>query len=103
MFIKDKGGDPDAIRESEKKRYHKVEVIDEVIALYEDWVKRACCYIRLQLAWTHLVRLGGLDISWQSGGEQNTSSWGSSAKVSMLFKRRSRRRRRSVIYVPLYC
>ncbi len=41
MFIKEKGGDPDAIRESEKKRYHKVEVVDEVIALYEEWVKRA--------------------------------------------------------------
>lgn len=40
MFIKEKGGDPDAIRESEKKRYHSVEVVDEVIALYEEWVKQ---------------------------------------------------------------
>jgi seryl-tRNA synthetase len=40
MFIKEKGGDPDAIRESEKKRYHSVEIVDEVIALYEEWVKR---------------------------------------------------------------
>ncbi|KIM24287.1 hypothetical protein M408DRAFT_331818 [Serendipita vermifera MAFF 305830] len=40
MFMKDKDGDPDAIRESEKKRYHNVEVVDEVIALYEEWVKQ---------------------------------------------------------------
>jgi seryl-tRNA synthetase len=40
MFIKEKGGDPDAIRESEKKRYHSIEIVDEVIALYEEWVKR---------------------------------------------------------------
>lgn len=40
LFIKDKGGDPDAIRESQKKRYHSVEVVDEVIAMYDAWVKR---------------------------------------------------------------
>jgi seryl-tRNA synthetase len=40
MFIKEKGGDPDAIRESQKKRNNSVEVVDEVIALYEEWVRR---------------------------------------------------------------
>lgn len=43
LFIKDKGGDPDAIRESQRKRHLPVEVVDEVIALYEEWVKREAC------------------------------------------------------------
>lgn len=40
MFIKDKGGDPEVIRESQRKRGHSVEVVDEVIAMYEEWVKQ---------------------------------------------------------------
>jgi seryl-tRNA synthetase len=39
-FISDKGGDPEAIRDSQRKRGHSVEVVDEVIAMYSDWVKR---------------------------------------------------------------
>jgi hypothetical protein len=39
-FVKDKGGDPDIIRDSQKRRFHSVEVVDEVIALYDNWVKR---------------------------------------------------------------
>jgi hypothetical protein len=35
-FIEEKGGDPKAIRESQRRRYAPVEVVDEVIALYED-------------------------------------------------------------------
>jgi seryl-tRNA synthetase len=35
-FIVAKGGDPQKIRESQKKRYQPVEIVDEVIALYED-------------------------------------------------------------------
>ncbi len=33
-FLKDKGGDPEAIRESQRKRGNPVEAVDEVIALY---------------------------------------------------------------------
>lgn len=35
-FIKERGGDPEKIRESQRRRYAKVEVVDEVITLYED-------------------------------------------------------------------
>ena len=44
LFIKDKGGDPEIIRESQRKRGHSVEVVDEVIAMYEEWVKRVSFY-----------------------------------------------------------
>jgi seryl-tRNA synthetase len=35
-FIVDKGGNPEKIRESQRRRSAPVEVVDEVIALYED-------------------------------------------------------------------
>jgi seryl-tRNA synthetase len=46
MFIKDKGGDPESIKDSQKKRYLSVEVVDQVIALYEEWVRRARLFIQ---------------------------------------------------------
>ncbi|KAI9513447.1 serine-tRNA ligase [Russula earlei] len=38
-FIDNKGGNSEEIRESQRKRGHSVEVIDEVIRMYQDWVK----------------------------------------------------------------
>ncbi|KAK6212346.1 Cytosolic seryl-tRNA synthetase [Pestalotiopsis sp. IQ-011] len=35
-FIKERGGDPEKIRESQRRRYAKVEVVDEVITMFED-------------------------------------------------------------------
>ncbi|PNY18339.1 Serine-tRNA ligase, cytoplasmic [Tolypocladium capitatum] len=35
-FIKERGGDPDKIRESQRRRHASVEIVDEVIALFED-------------------------------------------------------------------
>ncbi|KAI9837587.1 MAG: hypothetical protein M1819_007238 [Sarea resinae] len=35
-FIAERGGNPEKIRESQRRRYAPVEVVDEVIALYED-------------------------------------------------------------------
>ncbi|KAL8644755.1 MAG: hypothetical protein Q9210_007092 [Variospora velana] len=35
-FIKERGGDPNLIRENQRRRYAPDEVVDEVIALYED-------------------------------------------------------------------
>ena len=35
-FITEKGGNPELIKESQRKRFAPVEVVDEVIALYED-------------------------------------------------------------------
>ena len=39
-FIDSKGGNSEEIRESQRKRGHSVEVVDEVIQMYQDWVKR---------------------------------------------------------------
>lgn len=36
------GGNPERIRESQKKRYAPVEAVDEVIALFEDHKKSKC-------------------------------------------------------------
>ncbi|KZT54485.1 serine-tRNA ligase [Calocera cornea HHB12733] len=38
-FIDEKGGNSAEIRESQRKRYAKVELVDEVIQMYKDWVK----------------------------------------------------------------
>ncbi|KAI0301244.1 serine-tRNA ligase [Russula brevipes] len=38
-FIDSKGGNSEGIRESQRKRGHSVEVVDEVIQMYQDWVK----------------------------------------------------------------
>lgn len=35
-FIKERGGDPEKIRESQRRRFAPVEAVDEVIALWED-------------------------------------------------------------------
>ncbi|KAK8041196.1 seryl-tRNA synthetase [Apiospora phragmitis] len=35
-FIKERGGDPEKIRESQRRRYAPVEVVDEVISMWED-------------------------------------------------------------------
>jgi seryl-tRNA synthetase len=40
LFRKEKGGNPDLIRESQRRRYKPVELVDEVISLDEEWRKR---------------------------------------------------------------
>lgn len=35
-FITERGGNPEKIRESQRKRFAPVEVVDEIIALYEE-------------------------------------------------------------------
>lgn len=40
-FIDSKGGNSEEIRESQRKRGHSVELVDEVIQMYQDWVKSA--------------------------------------------------------------
>ena len=39
QFIEEKGGNPELIRQSQKARYASVELVDEIIADYKDWVK----------------------------------------------------------------
>ena len=35
-FITERGGDPEKIRQSQRKRHAPEEIVDQVIALYED-------------------------------------------------------------------
>ena len=35
-FVTERGGNPNAVRESQRRRHAPVEAVDEVIALYED-------------------------------------------------------------------
>ncbi|AOA61798.1 Serine--tRNA ligase, cytoplasmic [Komagataella phaffii CBS 7435] len=39
QFIEERGGDPEAIRKSQKARGDSVEIVDEIISEYKDWVK----------------------------------------------------------------
>jgi hypothetical protein len=41
-FIDAKGGNAEEIRESQRKRGLSVELVDEVISMYNEWVKSAC-------------------------------------------------------------
>ena len=38
-FIEGKGGNPEEIRESQRKRGESVELVDEIIQMYAEWVK----------------------------------------------------------------
>ena len=40
-FIDNKGGNAQEIRESQRKRGLSVELVDEIIQMYADWVKSA--------------------------------------------------------------
>jgi hypothetical protein len=45
-FFAEKGGNPDAIRESQRKRGGSVELVDEVVGMYNAWIKcmsSICC------------------------------------------------------------
>jgi len=41
QFIDSKGGNAEEIRESQKKRGESVELVDQVIEMYAEWVKSA--------------------------------------------------------------
>ena len=47
-FIDSKGGNPEEIRESQRKRGLPVEIVDEVIQMYADWVKSASVTISMR-------------------------------------------------------
>lgn len=43
-FIADRGGNPEKIRDSQRRRHASVEIVDEVIALFDDHRKSALIY-----------------------------------------------------------
>jgi seryl-tRNA synthetase len=38
-FIDNKGGNAEEIRESQRKRGESVEIVDQVIQMYNEWIK----------------------------------------------------------------
>lgn len=44
-FIKERGGDPEKIRESQRRRHAPVEVVDEIISLWEEHRKGETCLV----------------------------------------------------------
>ncbi len=53
-FIDNKGGNAEEIRESQRKRGHSVEIVDEIIQMYTDWVKSASLFL-LALFYNHIL------------------------------------------------
>jgi seryl-tRNA synthetase len=53
-FIDNKGGNAEEIRESQRKRGHSVELVDEIIAMYAEWVKSTLLYFGV-LKSTHFL------------------------------------------------
>lgn len=43
LLLEDRGGIPEAIKESQRRRSAPVEIIDEVIAEYKEWTTSMCC------------------------------------------------------------
>lgn len=50
QFIDNKGGNAAEIKESQRKRGLSVELVDEVIQMYTDWVKREFCISRFMIS-----------------------------------------------------
>lgn len=48
-FIAERGGDPDKIKESQRRRYAPESAVDEVIALYEEARKSMCTELLTRL------------------------------------------------------
>ena len=39
LLLVDRGGNPETVKESQRRRGAPVEIVDEIIALYKEWVK----------------------------------------------------------------
>ena len=37
LFLTERGGEPDLVRESQRRRHDSVEIVDEIIALYKKY------------------------------------------------------------------
>lgn len=44
LFRVEKGGNPDLVRESQRKRNASVDIVDEIISVDKHWVKRTCTF-----------------------------------------------------------
>ena len=60
LFRVEKGGNPELIRESQRRRFANVELVDEVIAIDKQWRQRKNLYLFLStksLVWIYLCFL----------------------------------------------
>lgn len=39
LLLEDRGGNPEAVKESQRRRGDSVEIVDEIISIYKQWVK----------------------------------------------------------------
>lgn len=82
-FVTDRGGNPNKIKESQRKRFAPESAVDEVITLYEE-ARRGIIGLEERR------RAGYADISLI----QHDMRWGKSAPKSMLSSKRSGKKRR---------
>ena len=45
LFRVDQGGNPDLVRESQRRRYADVSLVDKVIAVDDKWRQSVCCLL----------------------------------------------------------
>lgn len=65
QFIDSKGGNAEEIRESQRKRGHSVELVDEIIQMYADWVKSMS--YSSKLSWICIDSVG-LSVEFETNG-----------------------------------
>lgn len=46
LLLEERGGNPDMVRESEKRRGGNVEIIDQIIAEYKEWTACMLFFLR---------------------------------------------------------
>lgn len=65
QFIDSKGGNAEEIRESQRKRGHSVELVDEIIQMYADWVKSMS--YSSKLSWIYIDSVG-VSVEFETNG-----------------------------------
>lgn len=45
LLLEDRGGNPEAVKESQRRRGAPVEIIDEIIAEYKEWTTSMCTFL----------------------------------------------------------
>lgn len=104
-LIDGRGGNAEAVRESQRRRNDSVELVDECIGMYEAWNKRGCkhnCYaipsgmeaVMLCSESEELMRIRRLPPCATTS--QSNSRWNRSGRTSTHCKSQSRKRRRCV-------
>jgi seryl-tRNA synthetase len=73
-FIDNKGGNSEVIRESQRKRGHSVEVVDEVIQMYQDWVKSTSSKLKYSRKFTNSFFLLSLTVEFDANGLSKQSN-----------------------------